>query len=95
MMRPRGGVVKVGLGIHLYSFIGRWVPGSVVGWMMGLRRNENVEGGRERDVEFGRMITDGSSEEGKSRSVSPEFEREGGALYGDGSEFVKVDGESC
>lgn len=91
MMRPRGGIVKVGLGINLYSFVGRWVPGSVVGWMLGLRRNENVEGGRERDVEFGRMLTDGSSEEGKSRSVSPEFDRE--RVYKEGSQFLEVDGE--
>ena len=83
--------MKVGLGINLYSFVGRWVPGSVVGWMLGLRRNENVEGGRERDVEFGRMLTDGSSEEGKSRSVSPEFDRE--RVYKEGSQFLEVDGE--
>lgn len=39
----RGGTVRIGMGAGLYGFVGRWVPRSLVGWMMGVRRVE--EGG--------------------------------------------------
>jgi len=32
-----GAVVRVGLGAHLYGFVGRWVPRGLVAWMMGIR----------------------------------------------------------
>jgi len=33
-----GNVVRVGLGAGLYGFVGRWVPRSLVAWMMGIRK---------------------------------------------------------
>jgi hypothetical protein len=90
MMRPKGGVIRVGVGIGLYGFVGSWVPRGIVGWMMGLRRNEAPRVG---DLEFGRMITDGS--ELGSRSISPES-ASSGRVYGLGlgeSSFVSVHGE--
>lgn len=36
------GVVRVGLGADLYGFVGRWVPRSLVGWMMGMRRVDEL-----------------------------------------------------
>ena len=99
MMRTSGGVVRVGLGMGLYNFVGKWVPQNIVWWMMGLRRNDSVNGNRRGDVEFGRMITDGgSSDGGQSRSVSPEFDRERTDkertdpeyTYGLGSDFVRL-----
>lgn len=36
------GVVRVGLGAELYGFVGRFVPKSWVGWMMGMRRVDEL-----------------------------------------------------
>ncbi|KAF3762084.1 hypothetical protein M406DRAFT_293731 [Cryphonectria parasitica EP155] len=35
-------VVRVGLGADLYGFVGRFVPRSLVGWMMGMRRVDEL-----------------------------------------------------
>lgn len=38
----QSGVVRVGLGAGLYGFIGRWAPRSLVSWMMGIRRVDEL-----------------------------------------------------
>lgn len=35
-------VVRVGLGADLYGFVGKFVPRSLVGWMMGIRRVDEL-----------------------------------------------------
>ncbi|KAH8162815.1 hypothetical protein CIB48_g5437 [Xylaria polymorpha] len=37
-----GDVVRVGLGAGLYGFVGRWAPRSLVAWMMGIRRVDEL-----------------------------------------------------
>lgn len=37
-----GGTVRVGLGASVYSFVGRWVPRSLVAWMMGIRKVDKL-----------------------------------------------------
>jgi hypothetical protein len=63
--RKRGGTVFVGSGARVYDWVGRWMPGGVVGWAMGLRsrrdewkglldaRRRQQEGIRMRDEEEG------------------------------------------
>lgn len=36
--KGRGGTIFIGRGARTYSFVGRWVPGTLVGWMMGLKQ---------------------------------------------------------
>ncbi len=88
MVRGKGGVVRVGMGSSLYGFVGRWVPGGLVGWMMGVR---GVWEGKE---EFGRVH---GSKEGASRSTSPGSSASGGGnVHGLGlgeSEYVSVYGD--
>ncbi|KAH8906310.1 DUF1776-domain-containing protein [Coniochaeta sp. PMI_546] len=36
------GVVRIGLGSSVYGFVGRWVPRSLVSWMMGIRRVDEL-----------------------------------------------------
>lgn len=36
------GVVRVGLGASVYGFVGRWVPRTLVAWMMGIRQVDEV-----------------------------------------------------
>ena len=38
--RGKGGTVFVGRGAWTYDLVGRWVPGGVVGWMMGLKHSQ-------------------------------------------------------
>lgn len=59
--KGKGGTVFVGSGSWMYDFVGRWVPGGVVGWMLGARSkrveeakvveklDEEVEGGAGSD----------------------------------------------
>ena len=42
--KGRGGTIFVGRGARTYNFVGRWVPGTIVGWMIGLKHGE-VEAG--------------------------------------------------
>lgn len=42
--KGRGGTIFVGRGAWAYDFVGRWVPGSVVGWMMGLNQGKGGDG---------------------------------------------------
>jgi hypothetical protein len=37
MMSGKSGVTRVGMGASVYGFVGRWVPTSLVQWMMGMR----------------------------------------------------------
>ena len=43
--KGRGGTVFVGRGAWTYDLIGRWVPGGVVGWMMGSKRSSGFASG--------------------------------------------------
>lgn len=89
MVREKGGVVRVGMGSSIYGFVGRWVPKGLVGWMMGMRSEEE-----NAKVEFGRVL--GSSESG-SRSTSPGTSASGGGnVHGLGlgeSEYISVYGD--
>ena len=38
--KGKGGTVFVGRGAWTYDLVGRWVPGGVVGWMMGLKHSQ-------------------------------------------------------
>jgi hypothetical protein len=38
MASRRGGTVRVGMGSVMYGFVGAWVPGGLVSWMMGMRK---------------------------------------------------------
>lgn len=38
----RSRIVRVGLGADLYGFVGKFVPHSLVGWMMGMRRVDEL-----------------------------------------------------
>ena len=87
MVRGNGGVVRVGMGSHVYGFVGRWVPCGLVRWMMGVRRVGDKE-------EFGRVL--GTSEGFGSRSTSPESTASGGNVHGLGlgeSEYISVYGD--
>lgn len=42
--KGRGGTVYAGRGAWTYDLVGRWIPGGVVGWMMGLK-NRRRRGG--------------------------------------------------
>ncbi|CAF9922025.1 MAG: hypothetical protein HETSPECPRED_004699 [Heterodermia speciosa] len=50
--RGKGGTVFVGRGAWTYDLVGKWLPGGVVGWMMGLKQ------GRRNDL----RPTEGSQE---------------------------------
>jgi len=88
MVREKGGIVRVGMGSSVYGFVGRWVPKGIVGWMMGIRNEEE-----NAKAEFGRL---GRSESG-SRSRSPGSSASGGGnVHGLGlgeSEYVSVYGD--
>lgn len=43
--KGRGGTIFVGSGSWTYDFVGRWVPGGVVGWMLGRRGKRGKRGG--------------------------------------------------
>ncbi|KAF8865278.1 DUF1776-domain-containing protein [Acephala macrosclerotiorum] len=85
MVSGRAGTVRVGMGSRAYGFVGRWVPRSLVGWMMGVRRVGEPRG------EFGRggIFGEGLSL-GLSRSTSPGSVGSGN-VHGLGeSEYVSV-----
>jgi hypothetical protein len=42
MAKARGGVINVGVGAGMYEFVGRWVPGGLVAWMMGVRKVDKL-----------------------------------------------------
>ncbi|KAI1647093.1 DUF1776-domain-containing protein [Daldinia loculata] len=70
-------VVRVGLGAGLYGFVGRWAPRSLVAWMMGIRKVDELsawEGGLRPD----------------SASGSSSSEKSAGSEIGEGSEFIAV-----
>jgi hypothetical protein len=87
LVSGRGGTVRVGMGSKLYGFVGRWVPGSLVGWMIGLRAVSSEP----HRKEFGRgLIT--SSEEG-SRATSPGSQGSIGVGGLVESDFIPIYGE--
>ncbi|GAB0137662.1 hypothetical protein EsDP_00005919 [Epichloe bromicola] len=62
--------VRVGLGSSVYGFVGRWAPRSLISWMMGIRRVDELstwktssDGGSEREEsEDGEAATASSNE---------------------------------
>ncbi|KAI1001354.1 hypothetical protein K3495_g6847 [Podosphaera aphanis] len=40
MYSRHGGVMRVGSGSSIYGFVGKWVPRSIISWMMGLRKSD-------------------------------------------------------
>jgi len=58
MASGKSGVRRVGMGAGVYGFIGRWVPASLVGWMMGMRA-VGAQDGTPRM--FKRLIENGQS----------------------------------
>jgi len=78
MTRGKGGVVRVGMGSSVYSFVGKWVPRGLVAFMMG---NRPVGEGMETEFGRGELV--------RSRSTSPGSNGRTGdseyiAVYGDG-----------
>jgi len=83
----RRGSVRVGIGAGLYGFVGKWVPGGLVAWMMGVRKvggepgffgrfwGSEFGGGKGRvDYQMQRAIENGSSGESEGEGgVSPVF----------------------
>ena len=87
MVKGRGGAVRVGMGSHIYGFVGRWVPSGFVAWMMGVRGVGDKE-------EFGRVL--GTSEGVGSSSTSPGSSASTGNVHGLGlgeSEYISVSGD--
>ncbi|KAK2601654.1 hypothetical protein QQS21_004805 [Conoideocrella luteorostrata] len=62
--------VRVGLGSSVYGFVGRWAPRSLVSWMMGIRRVDELstwktssyEGSEREESEDGEAATTSSNE---------------------------------
>ena len=42
--KGRGSTIFVGRGARTYNLVGRWVPGTIVGWMMGLKHGGGEAG---------------------------------------------------
>ncbi|RKF64741.1 putative duf1776-domain-containing protein [Erysiphe neolycopersici] len=42
MYNRKSGVIRVGSGSVIYGFIGKWVPRSLISWMMGLRKVDRL-----------------------------------------------------
>ncbi|KAI6250927.1 hypothetical protein HI914_00082 [Erysiphe necator] len=42
MYNQKGGIMRVGSGSVIYGFIGKWVPRSLISWMMGLRKVDKL-----------------------------------------------------
>jgi hypothetical protein len=65
-----GDSVRVGLGSSVYGFVGRWAPRSLVSWMMGIRRVDELstwktssyEGSEREESEDGEAATSSSNE---------------------------------
>ena len=50
--RGRNGTIFVGRGARSYNLVGKWVPDSIVGWMMGAARTNTAETAeKERSIE--------------------------------------------
>lgn len=59
-------VVRVGLGAEIYGFVGRFVPRSLVGWIMGMRRVDELatwHSSHQASPRFGSENGDGSGSE--------------------------------
>ncbi|SPJ75628.1 uncharacterized protein FTOL_05359 [Fusarium torulosum] len=70
--------VRVGLGASVYGFVGRWAPRSLVSWMMGIRRVDELSTWKTSSYEGSESSSDDESEKGEEES----------------SEFVAVPNES-
>lgn len=65
-----GDSVRVGLGSSVYGFVGRWAPRSVVSWMMGIRkvdelstwRTSSYDGSEREESDDGEAATTSSNE---------------------------------
>jgi hypothetical protein len=91
MARGKSGTIRVGMGSSVYSFVGRWVPKGLVGFMLGMRKVEKDEGefGKGKELVLGgsRATSPGSSKgSGSSRYSAAD-------LGMDENEYVSIYGE--
>ncbi|KAI2622433.1 DUF1776-domain-containing protein [Hypoxylon sp. NC1633] len=70
-------VVRVGLGAGLYGFVGRWAPRTLVSWMMGIRKVDDL-------TSWEGSFPGSASEKSGSGSGS------GSSESGEASEFISV-----
>lgn len=59
--------VRIGLGASIYGFVGRWAPRSIVSWMMGIRKVDELSTWKTSSYEGSE---DGSDDEGAEGSIS-------------------------
>ncbi|KAH7269550.1 uncharacterized protein BKA55DRAFT_588230 [Fusarium redolens] len=64
--------VRVGLGASVYGFVGRWAPRSLVSWMMGIRRVDELSTWKTSSYE-GSESSDEDDESEKGEGESSEF----------------------
>ncbi|KAK7429188.1 hypothetical protein QQZ08_004198 [Neonectria magnoliae] len=75
--------VRVGLGASVYGFVGRWAPRSLVSWMMGIRKVDELSTWKTSSYE-------GSDEESEEGSEAEESENGENSSH----EFIAVPSES-
>ncbi|KAJ4169300.1 hypothetical protein NW754_016334 [Fusarium falciforme] len=84
--------VRVGLGASVYGFVGRWAPRSLVSWMMGIRRVDELSTwktssyeGSEADEESENGDAEGGETSTEFVAVPPESNVWGGAHEAEGA----------
>lgn len=84
-------VVRIGLGAGLYGFVGRYVPRSMVSWMMGIRRIDELSAWNDEFHHNQRLAALNSASEGELEE-SAESASENDEMLGDigASRFVNV-----
>jgi hypothetical protein len=79
--------VRIGLGASIYGFVGRWAPRTIVSWMMGIRKVDELSTWKTSSYEGSE---DGSDEEGGEGSISESKEfiavQSEGNVWGSGEE---------
>jgi hypothetical protein len=86
MVSGRSGTVRVGMGSSVYSFIGRWAPRGLVGWMLGIRSSQ-TEGPQKW---FGRGLLTSSEEASRATSPGSQGSADIGGMGG--SDYISVYG---
>ncbi|RYP34175.1 hypothetical protein DL767_004402 [Monosporascus sp. MG133] len=87
----RACVVRVGLGAGLYGFVGRWFPRSLVAWMMGIRRVDELSTWKSGAV-VGGPSEEADSYHGSASGSSGTGTGSEGSENGEASEFIAVAG---
>ncbi|RYP78900.1 hypothetical protein DL771_000285 [Monosporascus sp. 5C6A] len=87
----RACVVRVGLGAGLYGFVGRWFPRSLVAWMMGIRRVDELTTWKSGAV-VGGPGEEADSYHGSASGSSGTGTGSEGSEIGEASEFIAVAG---